>query len=102
MSEKVIQWAEVPSFIIWNRIKQLRKNRKMTRWDLALKSGVSTNYIQQIEYGLDNGVSDEIKKKIAVALEVPVNAIFPVRVQGMTVIKTGEKLKAAKPKKKER
>lgn len=99
MQEKKILWEEQPSFVRWNRIKALRRARKMTRLDLALESGVSTTYIQNIEHGLDNGVSLEIREKIAAALDVPVNAIFPVRMQGMTVIETGEKLTPAKSKK---
>lgn len=96
---KQILWEEVPSFVVWNRVKALRKARKMNRYQLSIESGVSTPYLQQIEAGADNGVSEEYKKKIADALKVAVKDVFPVRVQGMTVIETGEKLKAAKPKK---
>ena len=102
MPEKIIQWQEMPNFVIWNRLKQIRKNRKMTRWDLSLESGVSSNYLQQIEHGIDGGVSDEIQTKIAKALDLPVDQIFPTRCQGMVVLATGEKLAAAKPKKKDR
>jgi len=98
MPDKKIEWIEQPSFVLWNRCKAIRKMRKMTRTELSIKSGASIAYLGMIESGVDNGVSEEYKKKIAAALNVPVNAIFPVRVQGMTVIKTGEKLKAAKKK----
>ena len=99
---KYIQWQEMPDFVIWNRLKHIRKNRKMTRAALAIESGVSMTYLTTIEQGLDNGVSEVIQGRIAAALNVPVNAIFPVRVKGMIILKTGERLTAAKPKKSER
>lgn len=98
MQEKKILWEPRPSFVVWNRLRALRRVRKMSRLELAARSGVSTTYIQNIEGGIDNGVSIEIREKLAAVLDVPINAIFPVTCEGMVVVSTGEKLKAAKKK----
>ena len=60
------------------KIKELRKNLKLTIKDLSAKSGVATGYLSTLEndkYGKVNP-SREVMIKIATALESTANEIF--------------------------
>ncbi len=59
---------------IFENIKNLRKNRGITLQDLSAKTGVSVNYLSQIERGKANP-SIGILKKITNALDVPFMAL---------------------------
>lgn len=102
MQEKKIEWEPRPDFVKWNRLRTIRKARKLRQIDLCVAADISSGTLFYLENGFDNRTSEEIKNRIAKVLEVPVSEIFPAMIQGMVIISTGEKLKAAKPKKKDR
>lgn len=61
-----------------NKLKKLRKEKGFRLVDLAKKSGVSIGWIWNLEQGYHEGVSREIKEKIAQALDVSSKEIFPL------------------------
>ncbi|MBL7083232.1 MAG: helix-turn-helix transcriptional regulator [Candidatus Aminicenantes bacterium] len=60
-----------------NLLKEKRKEKRFRLVDLAEKSGVSITWIWTLEQGYKRGVSREIKKKIAKALDSPLEDLFP-------------------------
>lgn len=58
-------------------LKEKRKERGLRLVDLAEKSGVSITWIWTLEQGYERGVSREIKKRIAGALDSSLEEIFP-------------------------
>jgi transcriptional regulator with XRE-family HTH domain len=60
------------------KIKELRKNLKLTIKDLSAKSGVATGYLSTLEND-KNGKSNpsrDVMIKIAIALESTANDVF--------------------------
>jgi transcriptional regulator with XRE-family HTH domain len=53
----------------------LRKERKLTQEKLANLAGVSRNYISMIERREAENVSDEVIRKLAASLEVPMQQL---------------------------
>lgn len=58
-----------------NKMKDHRVSKKLTMKDLSLKTGISERYLYFIENGEKNP-SLKTAKKIAVALETTMDAIF--------------------------
>lgn len=61
-------------------IKQLREKREMTQADLAIKSGVDRTVISRIERGEIKRPSWEIVARLASALNVRPEKLFPVNI----------------------
>lgn len=57
------------------KVKQLRKARKMTQLDLALKSGIDMRQIQRIEYG-EISTSIWNAHLLASGLEISIGELF--------------------------
>jgi len=57
-------------------IKQLRRDLNMTQEALAAKAHISVQYVRAIEGGYQD-ISDNIKRRIAKALNISVWALFP-------------------------
>jgi len=60
----------------WMVIRQARKKLGLTQKALAKKAKISAAYIRTIEQGY-GGISDEVKCRIAAALNFSVWALFP-------------------------
>ena len=56
--------------MIGDKIKRIRKSKKMKQKDLAEKSGLSISYVQQIEYGERKNPSIEVLNQISKALDI--------------------------------
>ena len=79
------------------RIRDLRMERHMSQEELSFKAGLSPAHLGQIERALKNPTVDTIAK-IAVALDVPVAALFsldaaPVSSQNVLIEKINAQLK---------
>ena len=79
------------------RIRDLRMERHMSQEELSFKAGLSPAHLGQIERALKNPTVDTIAK-IAVALDVPVAALFsldavPVSSQNILIEKINAQLK---------
>ena len=57
------------------KLKKIRKEKKITQAELARKSGLSKTYISLIERG-NQGVRVDTLNKIAKALEVPFEELY--------------------------
>ncbi len=60
---------------LWNRIRELRKQKNISQLDLATKSWIHRTYLSWVERGLKNIAVENIEK-IAIALEVEVRDLF--------------------------
>jgi DNA-binding XRE family transcriptional regulator len=64
-----------------SEIKRLREERGLSRDELAAKSGISSLTIRAHELGNVNGTETKTSEAIALALGVPVQALFfPVNI----------------------
>ncbi len=60
---------------VGDRVRDMRKSRRMSRRELSERSGVSPRYLAKLEGGEGN-VSIGLLKKVALALETPVELIL--------------------------
>lgn len=67
-----------------NRIKDIRKAKKMTQAELSRLVGVSTAYITMIENG-DRDMDTSLMRRIAQALKVKPYELLPVEEQPETL-----------------
>lgn len=62
--------------LIGEKIKQLRKEKRMTISELAEKAGVAKSYLSSIERNLQSNPSIQFIEKISQVLDVSVNDII--------------------------
>jgi transcriptional regulator with XRE-family HTH domain len=60
-----------------NQLKFIRQEKNLTQAMLSKISGVSVQYIAQIEQDAASGVSDFMKEKLAKALKTDIFEVFP-------------------------
>ena len=60
---------------LWNRIRELRKEKWISQEKLGFKSKLHRTYLSNVERGLKN-VSVENIEKIAIALDVEIRDLF--------------------------
>ena len=78
--------AEIKDIKLGNRLSYLRKRKKMTLDELALKSGVSKSILSQIERDLSNPTVSTISR-ISQALEENLSDLFSkIEVEGINKI----------------
>jgi transcriptional regulator with XRE-family HTH domain len=63
------------------RIKEVRKQKKMTQLDLEVSSGVHAGDISKIENGVKNPAATTLIK-LATALDVELNEFYLIRKEG--------------------
>lgn len=59
-----------------NRLRELRKKRRLTQYELAKQIGSHQSMIWRWEHGYEEP-SEEIKERIGVVLGLPAKEIFP-------------------------
>ena len=72
-----IEWGQAPRYLVWNRLKSLRRGLGLTVRDVAAGSGVNTALICFIEKGADEVASPATRKKLATYFDVAEGDIFP-------------------------
>lgn len=73
---------------VGDKIRSLRKERGLSQESLALKAGLNTSYMGQIERAEKSATIDSLEK-IANALDVPIEELFSFeRVEAQNVDKT--------------
>jgi len=77
-----IKWDPAPDFLVWNRIKSLRKKRGLNQVQVAAGADISINTLWMIEQGYDKRTTDETKQKIADFFKCDVSDIFPAEMIG--------------------
>ena len=63
-------------YMVGDKIKGLREQKKLTINELALYSNVSKSYISSIERGIQKNPSIEVLKKIALTLDTSLEQII--------------------------
>lgn len=66
--------------MIGDRVKQLRKEKKMTLSELADQAGVAKSYLSSLERNLQTNPSIQFLEKIAAVLNVPVDHLIQEQV----------------------
>jgi len=77
-----IKWDRVPDFLVWNRVKSIRKSRDLTQAQAAVGIGIGIPTLYLIEQGLDDRTTDETKKKVAKFFRCDIDDIFPAEMIG--------------------
>jgi len=77
-----IKWENVPDMVIWNKIKSLRKARKLKQAQVAVGADISITTLWMIEQGYEKKTSDETKQKLAGFFECDVSDLFPCEMIG--------------------
>ncbi|MEC2160548.1 helix-turn-helix domain-containing protein [Virgibacillus halodenitrificans] len=62
--------------MIGDKIKQIRKDKKMSLSELAEKAGVAKSYLSSIERNIQTNPSIQFIEKISVVLDVSVNGLI--------------------------
>lgn len=80
---KNLTWdvSGVPPFVEWNRLKSLRKNRRLNIAQFCEKLKISTATYFYLESGVDTG-SVKLKQRVADFFSCEVSDIFPVEMIG--------------------
>ena len=77
-----IKWAKAPDAMRWNKIKSLRKERKLSQPQLAVGAGLSISTIYFLELGYEERTTEETRQKLATFFDCDVNDLFPVDMIG--------------------
>ncbi len=77
-----IKWKKVPDLLVWNKIKSLRKERKLKQIEVAIGSDISPATIWMLEQGYERRTTDETKQKLADFFKCDIDDIFPVEMVG--------------------
>ena len=75
--------------VVGNNIKRFRENEEITQEELALKSGLSQGYINQLENG-KRRYTQKTLELIAESLSVPIIEFFKEKDKGRTASKAKE------------
>jgi XRE family transcriptional regulator, master regulator for biofilm formation len=62
--------------LIGDKIKQIRKDKKMSLSELAEKAGVAKSYLSSIERNIQTNPSIQFIEKVSVVLDVSVNELI--------------------------
>jgi len=79
-----IKWdlKNIPSRMVWNRVKSLRENMKLSQIQVATGAGISVTTIWMIEQGFDEKTTEMTKQKIADFFKCDILDIFPSEMIG--------------------
>lgn len=77
-----IKWEKVPDFLVWNKVKALRKKKGLKQLHVAAGADVSISTVWAIESGYEKKVTDQTKQKIAGFFKCNVSDIFPAEMIG--------------------
>jgi len=77
-----IKWDKVPDYLVWNRVKSLRKSMALSQTQLAAGSDVSMATIYHIEQGYDQNTTKETRQKLANFFKCDISDIFPSQMKG--------------------
>jgi transcriptional regulator with XRE-family HTH domain len=92
-----IKWASVPTVIRWNKLKALRKERRLSQPQVAVGAGLAISTIYFLELGYEERTTEETRQKLASFFECDVDDLFPVDMIGD--VPREEYLKSFQPKK---
>jgi len=76
------KWPDVPEVVRWNKLRHIRRERKLTQAQVAVGAGVSIVTVWYLESGFEERATAETRKKIAVFFEINEGDLFPVDMLG--------------------
>jgi len=77
-----IKFDNAPDFLVWNKIKSLRKEKQLTQPQVAVGAGIAIATLWMIESGYDAKTTQETKQKLANFFKCAVSDIFPSKMIG--------------------
>ena len=77
-----LKWEKVPGRLGWNKVKSLRKKKKLKQAQVAVGADISITTLWMIEQGYEKKTIDETKQKLADFFECDVDDIFPAEMIG--------------------
>lgn len=77
-----IKFDPAPAFLVWSRIKVVRKERGLTQPQVAVGAGISISTLWAIESGYEEKTTEETKRKLAKFFKCDVDDIFPSQMIG--------------------
>ena len=77
-----IRWQKAPDRLIWNKVKSLRKKKKLKQAQVAVGADISITTLWMIESGFEKKTSDETKQKLADFFDCNIEDIFPAEMIG--------------------
>jgi len=77
-----IKWDPAPDFLIWNKVKSLRKKGGLTQPQVAVGANISISTLWMIESGYEEKTTKETKRKLAKFFKCEIEDIFPSQMIG--------------------
>jgi len=77
-----LKWEKAPNRLVWNKVKSLRKKKKLKQAQVAVGADISITTLWMVEQGYEKKTSDETKQKLADFFECDVSDIFPAEMIG--------------------
>ncbi len=77
-----IRWKKTAPLIVWNKIKSLRIEKKLTQVQVSAFADVSVATIWMIEQGYDKTTSKKTKQRLATFFNCDIEDIFPCEMIG--------------------
>lgn len=77
-----IKWKKVPDRLCWNKVKSLRKEKKLKQIQVAVGADITITTLWMIEQGYEKKTTDRTKQKLADFFECDVKDIFPAEMIG--------------------
>jgi len=77
-----VEWPKVAEFLVWNKIKVLRKTLNLTCLEVASGVGAAQGTISLCERGYEDMVSKDTKHRIADYFDVAYDDLFPAERMG--------------------
>lgn len=79
-----INWdlKNVGERIVWNKLKTLRLQKKMTQVQVSAYSGVAVATIWMLENGYDKTAAKKTKQRLATFFKCDISDLFPVEMIG--------------------
>ena len=79
-----INWdmKNIPSRLVWNRMKALRKERGLTQPQVAVGAGISITSVYYLELRYEARTTEKTKKKLAKFFKCDIEDLFPCEMIG--------------------
>ena len=77
-----LKWRRAPDRLFWNKIRALRKEKKLKQVQVAVGADISITTLWMIEQGYEKKTSSETKQKLADFFDCDVDDIFPAEMIG--------------------
>lgn len=77
-----IKWKIPAPMLVWNKLKALRLEKRLTQVQLSTYSGVAVATIWMVEQGYDKTATEKTKRRLATYFGCDISDLFPVQMIG--------------------